>query len=94
MWRLAVCSFVLAGLTGVMLRLVPVVGLPGGLRFGDVRHAHSHLMYFGWATPMLMTLIGSHVQARSPSGARGATRIAAVTVLAAWTTYLPFLLAG
>ena len=93
-WRLAVCSFVLAGLTGVMLRLVPLVGLPGGLRFGDVRHAHSHLMYFGWATPMLMTLIGGHVQARSPSSAGGAAPIAAVTVLAAWTTYLPFLLAG
>ena len=34
-------------------------GLPGGLAYVNVRHAHSHLMFFGWVTPALMGLIAA-----------------------------------
>lgn len=56
-WPAALACFLLAALTGVLYR--------GGLAFGEtfgfslinIRHAHSHLMYFGWATPVLMAII-------------------------------------
>lgn len=45
---------------------LPQGGLPQGghpqgmpLQLGNVRHAHSHLMYFAWVTPALMALMGS-----------------------------------
>jgi hypothetical protein len=34
-----------------------VYGWTGGLELEHIRHAHSHLMYFGWGTPALMVLI-------------------------------------
>jgi hypothetical protein len=48
-WRFAVIFFVIAGCTGVLFR----AGMLGidlfGLSLQNVRHAHSHLMFFGWA---------------------------------------------
>ena len=56
-WPAALLCFVIAGLTGSLLRYGLLKGLPAGLQLVNVRHAHSHLMYFGWATPALMALI-------------------------------------
>jgi len=56
-WPAALVCFVIAGLTGSLLRYGLLQGLPAGLQLVNVRHAHSHLMYFGWATPALMALI-------------------------------------
>lgn len=54
----AVSMLALAAWTGVLLRFGFTEGMPGwASNFGAVRHAHSHLMYFGWVTPALMALI-------------------------------------
>ena len=57
LWFAALVVFVLAGLTGAFMRYGLVAGFPWGLQFANVRHAHSHTMYFGWVTPALMALI-------------------------------------
>ncbi len=56
-WLAALGCFILAGLTGALFRFGMLYGLPEGLQLGNVRHAHSHLMYFSWVTPALMALI-------------------------------------
>ncbi len=54
----AVSMLALAAWTGVLLRFGFTEGMPAwASNFGAVRHAHSHLMYFGWVTPGLMALI-------------------------------------
>ncbi len=51
-------SLALAATTGVLLRFGLVYGMPDWAQnFVAVRHAHSHLMYFGWVTLTLMVLI-------------------------------------
>ncbi|HXF64973.1 MAG TPA: hypothetical protein VNK95_25325 [Caldilineaceae bacterium] len=54
----AVVSLALAAATGVLLRFGLVAGFPTWAQnYNAVRHAHSHLMYFGWVTVALMALI-------------------------------------
>ncbi|MDZ7716801.1 MAG: hypothetical protein U5J95_11370 [Balneolaceae bacterium] len=57
LWQLPLACFVLAGLTGFLYRL----GLTGvdlwGLNLDNIRHAHSHLMFFSWAVPLPMYFI-------------------------------------
>lgn len=94
LWRLALSAFVLAGGTGVLFRFGALFGLPAELSFVNVRHAHSHLMYFGWVTPALMILMGVHIarwRAEKQNPFRGVTMIAWALGLAA---YVPFLLFG
>ena len=55
---MAVAALVLAAWTGVLMRFGMVYGFPTWAQdFGAMRHAHSHLMYFGWVTLALMALI-------------------------------------
>ncbi len=92
-WSWVFAAFVLAGLTGVAFRLGMVGASLGPLELGDVRHAHSHLMFFGWAAPALMLLIAHRVQALA--GDVDSMRRAAVWALAAGLTAYPvFLLSG
>lgn len=56
-WLAALLCFVIAGSTGSLYRFGLINGLPDGWNLVNIRHAHSHLMYFGWATPALMALI-------------------------------------
>lgn len=54
----AVGALVLAAWTGVLMRFGMVYGFPTWAQnFGAMRHAHSHLMYFGWVTLALFALI-------------------------------------
>ena len=54
----AVAALVIAAWTGVLMRFGMVYGFPSWAQnFGAMRHAHSHLMYFGWVTLALMALI-------------------------------------
>ncbi len=51
-------ALALAASTGVLLRFGMIYGMPEwALNFAAVRHAHSHLMYFGWVTLALMVFI-------------------------------------
>lgn len=56
-WAGALACFVLAGATGAFFRFGMAHGFTGGLSLANVRHAHSHLMYFGWVTPALAALM-------------------------------------
>lgn len=54
----AVAALALAAWTGVLLRFGIFQGMPDWApNYTAVRHAHSHLMYFGWVTLGLMVLI-------------------------------------
>jgi hypothetical protein len=62
--RVALFALALAACTGVLLRFGMIYGMPAWAQnYGAVRHAHSHLMYFGWVTPALMVLIWRGVTA-------------------------------
>lgn len=55
---IALFSLALAASTGVLLRFSLVYGFPSWAQnYTAIRHAHSHLMYFGWGTLGLMALI-------------------------------------
>lgn len=90
---MALASFTLAGLTGAGLRFGLLFGFPWGLNYADVRHAHSHLMFFAWVTPSAMLLAAQALSDRGrrlPGGALVAIAAAVTGVLA----YLPFLTSG
>lgn len=57
-WVAALGFFVVSALTGVLYRSGLAYGVTAGLDLVNIRHAHSHTMYFGWATPALFLLIG------------------------------------
>lgn len=94
-WFAALGVFVLAGLTGAFLRFGLIYGFPWGLQYANVRHAHSHLMYFGWVTPALMALIAAQlpvVTGRSLSlRFRGPI---VMSIAGGLLAYVPFLLFG
>jgi hypothetical protein len=55
---ISVAALTLAATTGVLLRFGLIWGLPAwATNYTAIRHAHSHLMYFGWVTLALMALI-------------------------------------
>lgn len=59
-WAGGVAALALAvgAATGVLLRFGLLLGMPGWAQnYVAVRHAHSHLMYFGWVTLGLMALV-------------------------------------
>lgn len=97
-WAAALSLFVLAGLTGALFRFaVAYVWGPDrifGLTLGNVRHAHSHLMYFGWATPALMALIAYTLRQRTGRRLPGMEWILGVVFAMALLAYPPFLLWG
>ncbi len=61
---IALFALALAAWTGVLLRFGMITGMPTwAANYGAVRHAHSHLMYFGWVTLALMALIWQYLPA-------------------------------
>jgi len=93
-WYGALAAFVLAGATGAFLRFGLLYGM-AGLDYANVRHAHSHLMFFSWLTPSLMALMAAQLpgltgRPLSPWFARLIPTAIALGLLA----YVPFLLFG
>lgn len=98
-WLGALGLFIVAAGTGAWLRFGILTGFPWGLQYTNVRHAHSHLMYFGWVTPALMALIWvwlPRVTERplAPSHHKQFRRIIGLVLLLAAAAYLSFLLYG
>ena len=56
-WQWSMFSFVLAGVIGFLFRLGFIHPLPVDLNLENLRHAHSHLMFFGWASLLPLYLI-------------------------------------
>jgi hypothetical protein len=77
-----------AGGTGFFFRAAPWFGWTAGFDLGNVRHAHSHLMYFGWVMPAAMGLLATYL-----SSTRMRT-LAWVTLWLAALSYPPFFLYG
>ncbi len=67
-WRSALAVFVLAAGTGALYRLGLTYGWTAGLELINIRHAHSHLMFFGWVTPVLFALIALQIRGTSRLG--------------------------
>jgi len=83
--------FILAGLTGVLYRLSMVGWSPWELNLDFIRHAHSHLMFFGWAAPAPMIYIGQQLQyytQKSQFGARLAIGLMLVLGLCSYPFFL------
>lgn len=57
LWHLSMLSFVIAGTTGFGYRLGLIGFLPFDLGLENIRHAHSHLMFFGWAVPLPLYIL-------------------------------------
>ena len=53
-WAASLACFIVAALTGAGYRAMIASGQTFGFNPVYVRHGHSHLMYFGWITPVLM----------------------------------------
>jgi len=94
-WLAALACFLLAGATGAWYRFALLYDAGAGYRPTDIRHAHSHLMYFGWVTPLLFALIGGVLQAYTQrTVGRAIQWIIGATFAAALLAYPLFLLYG
>jgi hypothetical protein len=77
------------------MRFGMIHGYPAGLQFVNVRHAHSHLMYFGWVTPALMGLIAAWLPQISGRPLSPRFRwVMGATIIAALLAYLAFIQYG
>ncbi len=96
LWRAALVGFVVAAATGAVFRGALLFGIPAGWNLGYIRHAHSHLMYMGWATPALMALLLPAAAMHRAECGRLAR--AHALIWASWTgallAYLAFLWSG
>ncbi|TYP94805.1 hypothetical protein LX73_0094 [Fodinibius salinus] len=72
LWHASITCFVLAGLTGFLYRLGMMGWVPGELSMGNIRHAHSHLMFFGWAVPLPLYIIMQKIICQTEEGEKGA----------------------
>ncbi len=68
-WQLSLISFIIAAFTGFLYRYGMFWPLPDSLGFANIRHAHSHLMFFNWVVPPIMVwmataVMGSNNQTR------------------------------
>ncbi len=91
-WRGALGAFVLAGSTGVLYRIGLATGWTAGFDLVNIRHAHSHLMYFGWVMPALFALMGTYLSP-APS-TRRLPRVIGACFAAALLAYPLFLAFG
>lgn len=96
LWQLPLASFVLAGITGFAYRL----GLIGvdlwSLSIENIRHAHSHLMFFCWAVPLPMYFIIRKVNREIKDTGPNIlmTRMALLSLLLGFASYPFFLFFG
>lgn len=92
-WRATALAFLVAAATGIFMRFALVTGEWSGLQFGNVRHAHSHLMLFSWATSAWMILLARMFAASGHD--IGTMRICIrLSIFIGFLTFIPFLLWG
>ncbi|REL32838.1 hypothetical protein DYD21_13505 [Rhodohalobacter sp. SW132] len=60
-WQFSMLSFIIAALTGFLYRYGMLYPLPEWINFANIRHAHSHLMFFNWICPPIMIWMISKV---------------------------------
>lgn len=89
---IALFALVVAAATGSLLRFGLGWGMPAwAVNYTAIRHAHSHLMYFGWATLALMALIwhflSLHTGRGLPRGVHWQMGITAVLALLSFPAF-------
>jgi hypothetical protein len=94
-WWCSLALFCVAAVTGVVFRFKGAYGGVGVFSLGNIRHAHSHLVYMGWATPVLMGLIWTLLPADATRPYRRLFRgLVGATFAAALLCFPLFLLYG
>lgn len=81
LWNLSLLSFIVAGITGFCYRLGMTGNVPFNLNMVNLRHAHSHLMFFGWAVPMPLYFLFHHLK-KETSGYSGTVKLMRYSVTA------------
>lgn len=73
LWKVSLGCFIVAALTGFLYRLGMVGWLPAsiGLALDNIRHAHSHLMFFGWAVPFPLIILFNYLVSQGTQGGSG-----------------------
>jgi len=73
LWKISLGYFIIAALTGFLYRLGMVgwLSTPLGLALDNIRHAHSHLMFFGWAVPFPMVILLNYIVSKDGQKRRG-----------------------
>jgi hypothetical protein len=93
-WLWSLFFFILAALTGFIYRYGLFHSLPAELSLNNIRHAHSHLMFFNWVTPVPMIFItGFIVKNRPEIAIRFKKSIYAILIIGC-TSYPFFLMYG
>ncbi|HFC11256.1 MAG TPA: hypothetical protein ENJ56_00325, partial [Anaerolineae bacterium] len=94
-WKWSLSVFVLAASTGALMRYGLAYGFPFGLQFANLRHAHSHLMYFSWVTPVLIAMIALYLPKVSDRElSRRFFRPITLSLILGVAAYVPFFLWG
>jgi heme/copper-type cytochrome/quinol oxidase subunit 4 len=90
----SMACFVFAGLSGIWMRAAQAgLGLPEWVEFANLRHAHSHLMFFSWVTPALMVAVAA-LLGRGGESVRGMRTTIWANIVFGLLTFPPFLLWG
>ena len=93
-FRASVVALAIAMLTGALFRGMVAWGWDLRVALPNVRHAHSHLMFFGWVSPAIMAMIAARVSSmtgRAPSaGMHHAIGASLVLGIASWPLFLVY----
>jgi hypothetical protein len=92
-WKTTLVAFLLAAGAGIFMRFALVSGDWYGLHFANVRHAHSHLMLFSWATSAWMILLARRFAAHGQD-IKGMQICIRLSILIGSLTFIPFLFWG
>lgn len=92
-WSLILLGFTIAACAGIFMRYALATGDWHGLKFGYVRHAHSHLMLFAWATTGWMILLARSFE-RAGHSVKVFRTIIHFSIAISFLSFLPFLLWG
>lgn len=91
-WQLSLLSFIIAGITGFFYRYGMLYPMPEWLHFANLRHAHSHLMFFNWVCPPIMAWMAAGVVDSSNLSAIRKFKVCLYTMLFLGFASYPFFL--
>lgn len=94
LWLWSFAFFLLAAATGLLYRLELLLPLPFDLSLSNIRHAHSHLMFFNWVTPVPMLFMAVWLTRQVPRAERSLKRAISAVLLIGFASWPFFLLYG
>jgi len=94
LWLWCLLFFIIAATTGILFRVGMLTPLPAGLSLVNIRHAHSHLMFFNWVAPVPMLFIVRHLIREAPEAARSFMKGISFILATGIVAWLFFLLYG